>query len=628
MEQGSTSTMSSLVYLPRQKPFHRKLTPTTSPLAMSPNLHGISTGTSYGKQLGGKLADKDKLSSSHYNSNPNSSPNSNSNSYSYTDSEVLSPAQIHSQTQTQILEPPRFHTHSPHSRAHTHASGLSHKSNTGLTRKKSNSSTSGYLPHYKPIHTKSSASILSLSKHSPTSSYTGFRHLAMIVLTLGNLRLMIHDYQTYGFIMTLYRLGISQSDLNVAGLLLLSTPIHLFIALLIELGASKTVSNANHTTSEADNAHQVDSTSGITTGSRLGSKENSSVDVPTSTTKNSKASSNPTEPNKPHKKYLWKLFAALHTINATLVLIISSYTVYTSIWHPLIGTVIECHSIILCLKVSSYALTNRDLRDAYLEDAPVPELYGPSKYPHNLTIGNLVYFWWAPTLVYQPEYPRAPKVRYGFLVNRVLEMVGTIVLIWFLSGQYAVPILESSLVHFQNADLGQICETIMRLSTVSIVVWLLGFFFIFQSYLNFLAELLRFGDRDFYQDWWNAGSVGTYWRLWNKPVSNYFRRHFYAPLLKRGWTPMSSSLVVFFISAVLHELVVGIPTRNVIGVAFVCMMLQVPLIMVTAPLEKMRGPATTVGNCIFWLSFFLGQPVAVLMYYFAWNVKNGTHIKI
>ena len=97
----------------------------------------------------------------------------------------------------------------------------------------------------------------------------------------------------------------------------------------------------------------------------------------------------------------------------------------------------------------------------------------------------------------------------------------------------------------------------MKLSTVSMAIWLLGFFCIFQAYLNLLAELIKFGDRDFYQDWWNSGSVGAYWKLWNRPVYNYFRRHIYIPLLKHGWSNHQAALMVFFVSAVFHEVLEG-----------------------------------------------------------------------
>jgi len=81
--------------------------------------------------------------------------------------------------------------------------------------------------------------------------------------------------------------------------------------------------------------------------------------------------------------------------------------------------------------------------------------------------------------------------------------------------------------------------------------------------------------------------------------------------------------MVFLFSAVLHEMLVGIPTHNIIGVAFAGMMFQLPLIAITVPLERMRGEASTVGNAIFWISFGLvGQPLAALLYFFAWHVRS------
>src|SRR5688500_16024852 len=98
--------------------------------------------------------------------------------------------------------------------------------------------------------------------------------------------------------------------------------------------------------------------------------------------------------------------------------------------------------------------------------------------------------------------------------------------------------------------------------------------------------------------WWNSSSVGTYWKTWNKPVYHFMRRHVYAPLIARGWKSNHASMMVFTFSAVLHELLVGVPTHNIIGVAFAGMMFQIPLIAMTMPLERMRGSASTIGNAI------------------------------
>jgi len=254
----------------------------------------------------------------------------------------------------------------------------------------------------------------------------------------------------------------------------------------------------------------------------------------------------------------------------SLCLLITSVVVYFFIHHPLIGTLSELHAIIVWLKTASYAFTNRDLRHAYLhpsrrEEDALPEIYNKCPYPQNVTFNNLRYFWWAPTLVYQPVYPRSPKVRWAFVLKRLVEVFGLSVFMWIASAQYAAPVLRNSMDTMLSMDLAMILERIMKLSTISLVIWLAGFFALFQSFLNALAEVTRFGDREFYTDWWNSPSVGVYWRTWNKPVYQFMRRHVFSPLIGRGWSTGHASIAVFVFSGVLHEFAVGIPTHNIIG---------------------------------------------------------------
>jgi len=74
----------------------------------------------------------------------------------------------------------------------------------------------------------------------------------------------------------------------------------------------------------------------------------------------------------------------------------------------------------------------------------------------------------------------------------------------------------------------------------------------FNCYLHILAEITRFGDRlnikklqsfffiflinfrRFFNQWWNAGDIATYWRDWNAPVHNWLKRHIYFPLKEKG----------------------------------------------------------------------------------------------
>ncbi len=85
----------------------------------------------------------------------------------------------------------------------------------------------------------------------------------------------------------------------------------------------------------------------------------------------------------------------------------------------------------------------------------------------------------------------------------------------------------------------------------------------------------RFGDREFYKDWWNASTIGDYWRLWNMPVHKWLLRTVYFPALRAGVPRFWSMLLVFFVSAVGHELCLGVPLHLVRFWAFAGIMAQV-----------------------------------------------------
>lgn len=46
-------------------------------------------------------------------------------------------------------------------------------------------------------------------------------------------------------------------------------------------------------------------------------------------------------------------------------------------------------------------------------------------------------------------------------------------------------------------------------------MWLIMFYAFFHCALNLFAEITRFGDRQFYKDWWNCSFIDEYWRTWN-----------------------------------------------------------------------------------------------------------------
>lgn len=434
--------------------------------------------------------------------------------------------------------------------------------------------------HTAAIHSKSRPSTLGHDANE-TPSFLGFRNLGLIVLIAGNLRLLLENIQKYGVLICIRCHDFRAQDLKVGLVLYTLVPCCLLVAYLIELFA---VYEARTQRMRASNARERSKDE--TDGHVVAAEQNR--DGNTRERKRKVGSTSPTRDEQDRFKTTWYIIAALHTFNISFALSVTSFVIYYYVNHPLIGTVVEMHAIIVWLKTASYALTNRDLRHSYLhprtgELEAIPELYRSCPYPENITFGNLGYFWWAPTLIYQPVYPRTDKIRWIFVLKRVGEIVGLCVLMWVLSAQYAAPTLQNSLKALRQWDLAAMVERTLKLSTISLIVWLAGFFALFQSFLNALAEVTRFADRSFYDDCqyypgmllrttmlilatgWNSDSLGTYWRTWNKPVSNYFRRHVFSPLMGRGYSYSTSAIVVFTISAILHELAVGIPTHNIIG---------------------------------------------------------------
>lgn len=77
------------------------------------------------------------------------------------------------------------------------------------------------------------------------------------------------------------------------------------------------------------------------------------------------------------------------------------------------------------------------------------------------------------------------------------------------------------------------------------------------------------------QDWWNATTIGDYWRLWNVPVHKWLLRHVYYPALRHHVPKHLAACCVFFVSAVFHEMLVGVPLHMVRFWAFFGLMFQV-----------------------------------------------------
>ncbi|XP_078176862.1 membrane bound O-acyl transferase (MBOAT) family protein isoform X2 [Carex rostrata] len=280
------------------------------------------------------------------------------------------------------------------------------------------------------------------------------------------------------------------------------------------------------------------------------------------------------------------------------------------------GFVLMFVACILWMKLVSYAHTNYDIR--FLSKTIDKDSVSNSTFDlENLkgpTFKSLVYFLLAPTLCYQPSYPRTASIRKGWVLRQLVKYIIFTGLMGFIIEQYINPIVQNS-QHPLKGNLLNAIERVLKLSVPTLYVWLCMFYCFFHLWLNILAELLQFGDREFYKDWWNAKTVEEYWRMWNMPVHKWMIRHIYFPCIRHGLPKGAALLISFLVSALFHEIVVGVPCHIFKFWAFIGIMLQIPLVFLTKYLQD-KFRSSMVGNMIFWFFFsILGQPMCVLLYY-------------
>jgi len=243
------------------------------------------------------------------------------------------------------------------------------------------------------------------------------------------------------------------------------------------------------------------------------------------------------------------------------------------------------------------------------------------QYPKNLSVKHLFRFLVIPSLVYEINFPRTPRVRWGFLLRRVAEAIFLSMIIYFMAVQYILPILQKTITPIEQLDIAVLVERLLKLAIPNLYLWLLGFYVGFHLYLNIWAELTGYADRLFYLDWWNSTTLGYFWRTWNLPVHNWMLQNIYIPLLNRGYSKSKAGFACFFVSAVFHEVLISVPFGTLKMWAFMAIIVQMPLIEVTNKFLK----GTTRGNVIFWLNLVIGQPLCIAGYYYYYRTGYASN---
>jgi len=229
-----------------------------------------------------------------------------------------------------------------------------------------------------------------------------------------------------------------------------------------------------------------------------------------------------------------------------------------------------------------------------------------SNYPHNITADDFTHFLIAPTLVYWFEYPRNDKIRPQLLATKAgLAAVGLIAL-YLIVSDFILPII----------NLGQsisYLQALIMLTIPILIAALTAFFVIWEGILNSIAEVTRFGDREFYGDWWNANSYEEFFRKWNKIFHEFLFRHVYCEAaFKFEFSKPLTLLATIVFSAQLHQFIISMMSRTA-GIFVV--VFGVAQLFISRVLHFTMNQSGKNGkNITFWLTMIIGLPLIFIHY--------------
>lgn len=240
------------------------------------------------------------------------------------------------------------------------------------------------------------------------------------------------------------------------------------------------------------------------------------------------------------------------------------------------------------------------------EDVKIPEF------------SSYLYFLFCPVLIYRDSYPRTPIVRWNYVAKQFAQVVGGMFYAYFVFLRLCIPLLKD--MNKQPFSKKTLVLSLFQATLPGTFILLIAFYLFLHCWLNAFAEMLRFADRMFYQDWWNSTSFSNYYRTWNVVVHDFLFYYVYQDFLWLFGKKMRTAgmLTVFLVSAVAHEYVFTICLGYFYPVMF-CLFAVFGVVFNFTISDKRKSP---VWNVIMWTFLFIGQGIQMSLYSQEWYAQK------
>nr|XP_060618919.1 sterol O-acyltransferase 2-like [Anolis sagrei ordinatus] len=229
--------------------------------------------------------------------------------------------------------------------------------------------------------------------------------------------------------------------------------------------------------------------------------------------------------------------------------VLGFYPVYTLISQPL-GPASCC--IITFEQIRFLMKSYSFLRETVSPILQARSLDGKLQLP---PFSTYLYFLFCPTLIYRENYPRTPCVRWRYVIENFAKFLICLFYGAMLLKCFTIPIFSN--MNKQPLTFRSFVLIVFSATLFALYLKILICYAFLHCWFNAFAEMMRFADRTFYKDWWNATSVSAFLRNWNVIVHDWLHCYIYQDLL---WIFKSKARTVavlstFIVSGALHEYV-------------------------------------------------------------------------
>lgn len=205
-------------------------------------------------------------------------------------------------------------------------------------------------------------------------------------------------------------------------------------------------------------------------------------------------------------------------------------------------------------------------------------------------------------------YFRTNEINWNFVIARFAEVIAFVFYLAFIFERFLQPYF--SRFGIDLLDQQQLTMDLIGFMAPSMIIFAGTNYCLLHAWLNAFAEMLRFGDREFYKDWWNSQSFSMFYRNWNVVIHDWLYAFVYKDMYDHYFNrnKTAAAITVFLVSAIVHEIALSVVLGYVYPVMFTFFAAGVIVMFVLK--EKFLG----IGNMLIWLMLFIGNGLMICLY--------------